>query len=336
VHRDLKPANLFLARKPSGKPVVKVLDFGISKVPSSSRDAVVTSAKAMMGSPGYMSPEQMVDGSTAAARSDLWSLGVVVYELLTGTLPFTGDTMPELVAAILSKMPAPVAMTRGDVPAGLQAVIDRCLQKEPAARYADIAELARALAPFGPARGELSVERIEHVLGQADETVRPTMASYDSVPRHDNRTFSPTTSQAARPGNRVLVPGLVIAAAVAGGAVLLALRPWAHHPAAPAVSSTAMTSSLPPPAPASVSAAADAIVKSTAELAATAPSTPSAAPTTSAVSTAPGAPTWAWGGKPAPASRPSSAASAAAAAPSCHVASYFDADGNKHFKQVCP
>jgi serine/threonine protein kinase len=336
VHRDLKPANLFLARKPSGKPVVKVLDFGISKIPSSAKDAILTSAKALMGSPGYMSPEQMVDGSTTGSRADIWSLGVVLYELLTGTLPFSGDTMPELVAAILSKTPAPVAATRADVPVGLQTVIDRCLQKEPGARYADIAELARALAPFGPVRSELSVERIEHVLGQADEGVRSPMTSSDSLLRHDNRTFSPTTSRAARPGNRVLVPVLVIAA-VAAGAILLALRPWAHHAAAPAVSSAVSATSTPPTL-ASVGAASAASVTFAAEPTATLSPPPSATPTTSGTSVAPAAPTWAWGGKPATNPRPGGAASTAppAAAPSCHIASYFDSDGNKHFKQVCP
>ena len=81
VHRDLKPANLFVAKRPSGKPVVKVLDFGISKVPITGKDVALTSAKAVMGSPGYMSPEQMVEASHAGPRSDLWSLGIVLYEL---------------------------------------------------------------------------------------------------------------------------------------------------------------------------------------------------------------------------------------------------------------
>jgi serine/threonine protein kinase len=333
VHRDLKPANLFLARKPSGRPVVKVLDFGISKIPASSKDAVLTSAKAMMGSPGYMSPEQMVDGATAGARSDLWSLGVVLYELLTGTMPFAGDTMPELVAAILAKTPSPVAAVRRDVPAGIQTVIDRCLQKEPAARYTDIAELARALVPFGPVRSELSVERIEHVLGQADEAVRPTLARADSSPRYDNRTFSPTTSQTSSPAGRFVLPVLLVAA-LAGGAVLVVLRPWVSRAKVPPIPSAAMTSIPPaPPAPASVTP--EAVV---------APSTStggaaSAAPPASTTSIATTAPTWAWGGKPGmvlPSARPSSTASAPAPAPSCHVASYFDADGNKHFKQVCP
>jgi serine/threonine-protein kinase len=104
VHRDLKPANLFLTRMADGSPCVKVLDFGISKVtsPSSSgQDFGMTKTQAVMGSPLYMSPEQMASSRDVDGRTDIWALGTILYELLTGRVPFLGDTMPQLCAMIL-------------------------------------------------------------------------------------------------------------------------------------------------------------------------------------------------------------------------------------------
>ena len=160
VHRDLKPANMFLARKPNGKSVVKVLDFGISKAPSTG-EANITKTTAIMGSPSYMSPEQLLSSASVDRRADVWSLGVVLFEMLTHALPFPADTMPELVGAILQKTPVTLAARRGDLPRDIQPVLDRCLQKDPANRYGNIAELAVALAPFGPVGSEQTVRRIE-------------------------------------------------------------------------------------------------------------------------------------------------------------------------------
>jgi eukaryotic-like serine/threonine-protein kinase len=340
VHRDLKPANLFVAARPSSKPVVKVLDFGISKIPSTAKDVALTSAQAMMGSPGYMSPEQMTEARTAGVRSDVWSLGVVLYELLTARLPFSGDTMPELVASILAKTPAPIATARADVPAGVQALVDQCLQKDPAARYTDIGALARALAPFGPPRSEQSVERIEHVLGQGDAAVAPTQSMpairtddyHRSQP--EGRTLLPTTSRPAQTPSRVRPALLGLGVLVlGGGTALLVMRPWKTPAPTTAPASAVLTT---PPAPTTASVATEATA-SAAPSAAPAPSTTAPA----AVSSAPAAPWWA-NVKVDPHAHPSahpgaaSAPAASAGAPACRLVSYFDADGNKHFKQECP
>jgi eukaryotic-like serine/threonine-protein kinase len=167
VHRDLKPSNLFLARRSSGDPIVKVLDLGISKQTMTASQANLTRTSSILGSPLYMSPEQMASAKTVDTRSDIWALGVVFYELLAKRAPFPAETMPELVAAVLQRQPDFIGQLRPDVPPGLAAAIHRCLEKTPAGRFQNVAELAAAIAPFGPARSDVSVERISHVLGVA-------------------------------------------------------------------------------------------------------------------------------------------------------------------------
>jgi eukaryotic-like serine/threonine-protein kinase len=165
VHRDLKPGNLFLANRTSGAPVVKVLDFGLSKFANAGEENV-TSESSILGSPLYMSPEQLMSARTADARSDIWSLGVVLYELLTARAPFQYERIAGLVTAILQKPAAPMDGGEVAVPPGLQAVVHRCLEKDPAMRFPSVAHLAHALGPFGPPGSDRSVERVAHLLRQ--------------------------------------------------------------------------------------------------------------------------------------------------------------------------
>jgi serine/threonine-protein kinase len=161
IHRDLKPQNLFCARRPDGTATIKVLDFGISKMPSMR----LTETHACVGSPCYMSPEQLQSSRDADARSDVWSLGAVLYELLTGRLPFDGETMPELCTRILSASPRPMHQIRPAIPEELDAVVERALAKDRADRFANVAELAAALAPFGPPGADARTEAIARLLG---------------------------------------------------------------------------------------------------------------------------------------------------------------------------
>ncbi|MFT3764103.1 MAG: serine/threonine-protein kinase [Minicystis sp.] len=166
VHRDLKPANLFLTRRADGSPCIKVLDFGISKIAlASDQGQGMTQTSAMMGSPNYMSPEQLKSARNVDARTDIWSLGVILQELLTGDVAFKADTVPELYISILQSPPIPLRSRRPDAPPAMEAIITRCLEKDPARRFASVGELAQALAEFAPPRARLSIERITRITG---------------------------------------------------------------------------------------------------------------------------------------------------------------------------
>jgi serine/threonine-protein kinase len=170
VHRDLKPANLFLVTRADGTPSVKVLDFGISKVSgmaASGSDLSMTKTTTVMGSPLYMSPEQMASSRDVDARTDIWALGAILYELLTGTVPFQADTITQLCVMILQQAPPSLRALRPDAPEGLERVIVRCLDKDRNGRFGTIAEFAHALAPFAPRRARLSIERVSRVIAGA-------------------------------------------------------------------------------------------------------------------------------------------------------------------------
>ena len=334
VHRDLKPANLFLARRPNGRPVVKVLDFGISKVSTGADDAALTKATAMMGSPSYMSPEQMVAAASVDVRADIWALGVVLYELLTGKVPFAADTMPELVGMILQREYTPLATLRPDLPHGLRAAVDRCLQKDRAYRYPNVAALAADLVPFGPPRSDLSLERIAHVLGLGgDMTHAAPMIGPPTAPV-GMQTFSPMVSSKTGSGKRrllLLIPISVLAVAV--GAWIVFAGPRSKHPAStdlraePAAAPAAVSSAhAEPTGTAAVDVGA---ASSTAVSLAPAPTVQQAPPPARAPGPA--------AARPRPVTVPPPTASTAhVEPPACHTVSYFDTEGNRHFRQECP
>ncbi|RYZ01318.1 MAG: serine/threonine protein kinase [Myxococcales bacterium] len=152
IHRDLKPSNLFCIRRSDGSSSIKVVDFGISKV---SGDAAglengITITGHVVGSPSYMSPEQMKTPNRIDHRSDIWQLGVVLYECLTGKLPFPASTYAEICLKVHQETHLPVIAHGIEVPQGLQAIIDICLAKEPAQRFQTARDLAAALRNFAP------------------------------------------------------------------------------------------------------------------------------------------------------------------------------------------
>ena len=159
IHRDLKPSNLFCVPRADGGFKVKVVDFGISRVSEGPMDEQgITVTGHIVGSPSYMSPEQMRSSHRVDARSDIWSLGVVLYECLTGKLPFPATTYAEVCVKVTQDPPEPLVEREPPVPAALAAVVLRCLEKDRERRFATAAELALALVEFAPPSGRQLAE----------------------------------------------------------------------------------------------------------------------------------------------------------------------------------
>jgi serine/threonine-protein kinase len=168
VHRDLKPGNLFLAVRADGTRLIKVLDFGISKQAAAAGEAALTRTSSLIGSPLYMSPEQMRSARTVDARADIWSIGAIMFELLTGNPPFSGETVIEACTAILNDELPNLRTLRPDLPPHLEVVIRRCLEKNRDNRYPSVGELATDLAGFAPA-SRVHAERALRVLGTGSQ-----------------------------------------------------------------------------------------------------------------------------------------------------------------------
>jgi GAF domain-containing protein len=145
IHRDLKPSSLFLAGPPSADPIVKVLDFGIALGDPEGRGSRLTDLGAVVGSPSYMSPEQMMAASDVDARSDVWSMGAILYELVTGQVAFGGDGHFQIFANVMTKPPQPIEEVESTVPEPARRVVLRCLEKSREARFESMAVLGAAL-----------------------------------------------------------------------------------------------------------------------------------------------------------------------------------------------
>ncbi|WP_437619904.1 protein kinase domain-containing protein [Sorangium sp. So ce1151] len=196
IHRDLKPKNLFLTRRPDGTPLLKVLDFGLSKfiaTGDSVKEASLTATGLIMGSIHYMSPEQIRSLKYADVRTDIWALGVILYRMLTGRHPFEGDSITAVTAAIMMDTPTSILALRPDLPPAVGALVSRCLTKDPAVRVQSVTEIGRVLAPFGSQRAMLSFESIDRLLPEpAARAGYPPVAGAPSGARGALGTSSPS------------------------------------------------------------------------------------------------------------------------------------------------
>jgi serine/threonine protein kinase len=184
IHRDLKPSNIFLSQA-GGRELVKVLDFGISKMVVNADPAIsrLTQAGQYFGTPCYAAPEQLRSADEADQRSDIWSLGIVLYELLIGNPPFVGTTT-SVIARVMTDVIRPPADVRPDLPAGLSLGVMRALQRNPAERFQSMRELSEALAPFGPAEKLASVAEGQRPRGRLGEIlVADGLLTEDSLKR---------------------------------------------------------------------------------------------------------------------------------------------------------
>jgi serine/threonine-protein kinase len=316
VHRDLKPGNLFLTTRAGGSQTVKVLDFGLSKVlaqEGAAPEASLTATGFVAGSPYYMAPEQIRSLKHVDRRVDVWAMGVILYEMLTGRRPFDGPSLTAVCASISADTPAPMRALRAEIPEALDAAVLACLERSLDRRTGSVAELAQALAPFAPQRSLPSVEQILRLVpGTATAPVPavdadavatlelPVLAPLAPAageppvglaPQVDEPAApeAPTTGAASawgqtKPFAKRLPVALLAGGALAALALMLGTTGWLLH-GPRRQEAAAMTSVMPPHAGSSAIPAAATVQE--------APTTTVSATTPAPLSDAPSATAWA-------------------------------------------
>ena len=296
VHRDVKPSNLFLTTRADGLPCVKVLDFGIAKATlagDTPDGGSMTRTDAVVGSPLYMAPERMRSSGTTDPRTDIWSLGVILFELVSGEFPFDAESAPELCAMILRDPPRALRPLAPTVPAALEAVVMRCLEKDPGKRFASVAALAKAMEPFGPnapmvTSGQIaramqtataSRERTERAMDPTEVLSTPELVASATTETWTGAKPAPTSSPRRW---RVVALGLAMGAGigvVAWGPRLLRSHATVAVPTAVAVAASdelapATVSTTPPAPSASETPSPPVVASASADVPEAAPSAP--------------------------------------------------------------
>jgi serine/threonine-protein kinase len=258
IHRDIKPANLFLAAEPNGSRRIKVLDFGISKIagPLGASEPSVTRTTLVMGSVEYMSPEQMLSTRNVDARTDIWALGVVLFELLTGAAPFTGETPTQVCAHVMSQPAIRPRSLRPEIPDALEAIILGCLEKDRERRFATVDDLARALRavvthPSAPPEAFAPLGATVHSAPQPT-TVLPDGVTGEVAIRYGGPASETAVGVATDPLPklpRTSRVGWWLALVVAVSAATLGWFLWSSEEGRPLATSSAPPTAAPEPAP---------------------------------------------------------------------------------------
>ncbi|MGC4087719.1 MAG: serine/threonine-protein kinase [Polyangiaceae bacterium] len=252
VHRDLKPANLFVTRRADGSVCIKVLDFGISKITRAisehSSDYGMTQPAVILGSPYYMSPEQLTSSRDVDMRTDVWALGVMLYELVTGRKPFDADTLPQLSITIATQPATPLRQLRPELPEGLESTITACLQKSRDDRLSSVAEFAIRISSFAPPSAQLSLQRILRVSENAGLSSNPPPLSQTTYQLADDGHHR-TIGNFSRTGTRHSFRAWWVAASVAVlmiGAAVGAWLLWQRSPAGASAAAGSLSVEPPP------------------------------------------------------------------------------------------
>ena len=265
VHRDLKPANLFVTRRRDGSPLVKVLDFGISKSSALNEQGgagSLTKTGGLMGSPVYMSPEQMRSAKDVDARTDIWALGIILYELVGGRRPFDSETLGGIMSQVLTTSPTSLQQVRPGLPPVLYDVVDRCLEKDRDRRWANVGELVSALRSVAPPRSIPLIERISGASLAKTAFESSTSPNAAGITTANARTGQPsktapgwtdggTGPKASGGRGSTLVVAGVAAVALIGGVAFMVTRHDGHKDDGPPVSAASApvktTETISPP-----------------------------------------------------------------------------------------
>jgi urea transport system substrate-binding protein len=204
IHRDLKPDNLFISRRLDGTEIIKVIDFGISK--AGEGVATITHATEMIGTPAYMAPEQFEAPAHVDERADVWSLGALLYESLSGRRAFGGEGVLGVVSEVVKSEPKPLSEAVPEIPPELSAIVHRCLAKDAAERFESVLELARALTPYAEGDGSARLDRMERVSRArpppSEELLLDVAAVAQSADRRSTGTATPSVSVPRKPSQQ--------------------------------------------------------------------------------------------------------------------------------------